>query len=305
MRLYVDPTVIVLSTKIDDSVIERFDPGARNDRAASVDNDQFRLPFLFEVRPHTEFAYNAARSKLVNLNLGLQDGTRPIFNVPGEPLANDHTNEDLAGQQGQLLRLGGCIDLESQITIGCAGALISYLQRRRAAAYLPGDDAAYLMFRISTLEMFSLRDTMFVNADTLHSLQILDAESHPNSHNRGPTKANSGAKEGLSIYGLFHHLARTSQGRALLRQQFLRPSLDLGAINERSNTIATLLQPENEPAMKAIIDNLKNVGNIRTMIVCLKKGSGGMTKVKEGFSKSVWSAIRGVSQLVFSVNHSY
>jgi hypothetical protein len=49
----------------------------------------------------------------------------------------------------------------------------------------------------------------FINADTLHSLQILDDESHPNSHNQGPTKSASGSKEGLSVYGLFRHLART------------------------------------------------------------------------------------------------
>lgn len=73
------------------------------------------------------------------------------------------------------------------LQVGCAGALLSYLQRRRAAAYLPGDDAAYMMFRITMLEMFSLRETMFINADTLHSLGIIDAEAHPNSHNRART----------------------------------------------------------------------------------------------------------------------
>jgi len=136
---------------------------------------------------------------------------------------------------------------------------------------------------------------MFVNADTLHSLQILGAESHPSSHNRGPTKANSGAKEGLSVYGLFHHLARTPQGRFLLRQHFLRPSLNLDVINERHDTIATLLRPENEPALDSLINTMKNVGNMRVMMINLRKGIGGSAKGKGGFSKSVWSSIRGVS----------
>lgn len=155
------------------------------------------------------------------------------------------------------------------------------------------------MFHISTLEMFSLRETMFVNTDTLHSLQILDAESHPHSHNQGPTKASSGAKEGLSVYGLFHHLARTPQGRFLLRQQFLRPSLNLHVINERLDTVRTFLRSGNDGALESLVDIMKNVGNMRVMMIDLRKGIGGALKGKGGFSRSVWSCIRGVSASLY------
>ncbi|KAF2832856.1 hypothetical protein CC86DRAFT_414515 [Ophiobolus disseminans] len=296
LRLFIDPTVILVSTKIDDTVVDRFDPEAKNGGSVSGVSDQFRLPFLLEVRPPSEFYYDSARTKLVNLRLGEEHGTRVSFNVPGELAAIDHLDdENVAGTQGQLLRLAGWIDIESRVTVGCAGALISYLQRRRAAAYLPGDQNAHEMFRVSTLEMFSLRETMFVNADTLHSLQILGAESHPSSHNRGPTQSNSGAKEGLSVYGLFHHLARTPQGRFLLRQHFLRPSLNLDVINERLDTVSTLVRPENDSALDALVNIMKNVGNMRVMMINLRKGIGGSKKGKGGFSKSVWSAIRGFS----------
>jgi DNA mismatch repair protein MSH5 len=136
---------------------------------------------------------------------------------------------------------------------------------------------------------------MFVNADTIHSLQILGAESHPASHNRGPTKASSGAKEGLSVYGLFHHLARTPQGRFLLRQHFLRPSLNLDVINERLDTISTLLRPDNDPAMEGLVSIMKNVGNMRVMMTNLRKGIGGAMKRQGGISRTVWSTVRGVS----------
>jgi DNA mismatch repair protein MSH5 len=178
--------------------------------------------------------------------------------------------------------------------VGCAGALISYLQRRRAATYLPGDHAAHLMFRVSTLEMFSLRETMFVNANTLHSLQILDAESHPASHNQGPTKASSGAKEGLSVYGLFHHLARTPQGRILLRQQFLRPSLSLDVINGRLSAIAIFLRPENDTVLATLVQNMKEIGNMCIVMISLRRGVASSTKGQRGFSRSLWSSIRGV-----------
>lgn len=150
-----------------------------------------------------------------------------------------------------------------------------------------------MMFRITTLEMFSLRDTMFINADTLHSLGILDAEAHPHSHNKGPN-ASSGAKEGLSVYGLFHHLARTPQGRFLLRQCFLRPSLNIDIINERLDVVSTFVRPENASALDAIVDNMKNIGNMRVMMINLRKGVSGSTLGRNGLSRSVWTAVRGV-----------
>jgi DNA mismatch repair protein MSH5 len=87
LRMYIDPTIILVSTKIDDSVIDRFDP-------------------------------KTERSKLVNLHLGEEDGTRVSFNVPGELNAGNHLDdESVAGQQGQLLRLAGWIDVESRVTV--------------------------------------------------------------------------------------------------------------------------------------------------------------------------------------------
>jgi DNA mismatch repair protein MSH5 len=150
------------------------------------------------------------------------------------------------------------------------------------------------MFRVSTLEMFSLRETMFINADTLYSLQVVDAESHPNSHNRGPSSS-SGSKEGLSVYGLFHHLARTPQGRTLLRQYFLRPSLNLSLINQRLNTVGVFALAENASALDVLVQNLKSITNMRTMMNNLEKGAAGSTKGEGGLPRSVWASIRRVS----------
>ena len=252
------------------------------------------------------------------LKLGEDDGTRVSFNVPGDHLGG-HDDEGAHGQQGQLLRLAGWVDLESRMTVsgmsglcpalltrhqvGCAGALLSYLQRRRAAAYLPGDDAAYMMFRITTLQMFSLQETMFINADTLHSLGIIDAEAHPHSHNRGPN-ACSGSKEGLSVYGLFHHLARTPQGRFLLRQCFLRPSLNIDVINKRLDAVDTFSRSENASALDALVQNMKNVGNMRMMMIHLRKGVGGSVPGRNGLSRSLWAPVREVRTMRIRLRRS-
>jgi len=68
----------------------------------------------------------------------------------------------LAGsnQQGQSFRLSAFVDVGSQITIGCAGAILSYIQRRRSAAFLPGDEASLSLFRVTSIAMFSLHGVM-------------------------------------------------------------------------------------------------------------------------------------------------
>lgn len=113
---------------------------------------------------------------------------------------------------------------------------------------------------------------MFVNADTLTSLQILESEFHPNSHMQGPTKSSSGAKESLSLYGLFHHLASTPQGKLKLRQMFLRPSIDLSIIEERQATVSLLMRPDNSSVLDTLVASLKKIKNIRTVVIHLQKG---------------------------------
>ncbi|KAF2748154.1 hypothetical protein M011DRAFT_422382 [Sporormia fimetaria CBS 119925] len=294
LKSYIEPTVILVSTKSDESVIESLDPEAKDGSSDTGSYDQFRLPYVLDVRPAAEFSYEGAKSKLAGLQLQQDNVPNFTFVMPGDVVAVEGVVEsrDAAGRQAQLLRLAGCIDIDSRISMGCAGAVLSYLQRSRANAYLPGDEAAYMMFRVSTIEMCTLRDTMFVNADTLHSLQIIGSESHPHSHNQGPTKASSGSKEGLSVYGLFHHLAKTPQGKHLLRQYFLRPSLNLDVIDERLNSITVFLRTENADVMNSLVKNLQSVRNMRTIMVNLRKGVSSGPGNSGGFSKSVWVALR-------------
>ncbi|KAI7088979.1 hypothetical protein KC356_g2889 [Hortaea werneckii] len=300
LKLFVDPTVVLVSTKCSEDVLDRLDPEMRDQRA-SVDGrstDQTHLPYLLECRPGAEFGYDAAMNKLVNLRIGQQGGPRVTFVVPGDVVTEQEDcndpNAEFIGRQGQLLRLSGWINTESRATVGCAGAVLSYLQRRRSTSYLPGDTNSSSMFRVTTIEMFSLSGSMFINADTLLSLQITSTESHPNAQNQGPPSKgwSSGAKEGFSVYGLFHHLAKTSQGRALLRRYFVRPSLNINIINERLQTISVLLRPDNAEYLDHIVEHLAKIKNMRIVTINLRKGvSSGLNK-NRGVNTSVWPSIR-------------
>lgn len=88
--------------------------------------------------------------------------------MPGEDTVyeeyGDGYETGFSGHQGKLLRLSGWIDLDSQISVGCAGAVLTCLQRRRAVQYLPGDEDASRAFRISAIELFTLDGIMYVSA---------------------------------------------------------------------------------------------------------------------------------------------
>ena len=142
-------------------------------------------------------------------------------------------------------------------------------------------------------------NSRFINANTLASLQILCTETSPNAHTQGPSKGVSGSKEGLSVYGLFHHLARTPQGKRLLRQYFLQPTLDLVVIEERLESVAVFSQPDNDPSIRNVVKSLSSIKDIRTVMINLRKGSSGGTS-KGGVMSGIWSALRlvGVYQNV-------
>jgi DNA mismatch repair protein MSH5 len=298
------------------------------DANASCADDQFRLPYVLEIRPSAEFNYEPGRSKLVNLRLDSDDGPTITFTIPNDVLgAEGHDLPgDFTGRQENLLRLGGWIDVESRITVClscdlckfsmqnlillgglCRGfdILFTKAEGRWVLAWRPRGTlllsyfqprdvfAQRLHVRLSFHTAFkSANVSRFINSDTLQSLQIIQTESHPNSHNQGPNSY--GAKEGLSVYGLFHHLARTPQGRHLLRQYFLRPSLSLTVINERLDAIAIFIRPDNATQLNDLVKELRSIKNMRPVMLNLQKG---VSASKGGISTSAWSTVLRVGIL--------
>lgn len=87
------------------------------------------------------------------------------FVIPGDVHAHEDYDEDIyenvgSGRQAQLLKFSGWISVDSQNTVGCAGAILCYLQKRRTSRFLPGDPAAQGYFRVATIEMFSMKGIM-------------------------------------------------------------------------------------------------------------------------------------------------
>jgi DNA mismatch repair protein MSH5 len=121
------------------------------------------VPYQLDIRPSQEFNYELAKTKLGALEMPLQNDNPIQFLVPYDGVASsdqlDPENMGFTAQRGKILRLSGCIDMENRVSIGCAGALLTYLQRKRAREYLAGDETVSA-FRVLSVEMFSLQGTM-------------------------------------------------------------------------------------------------------------------------------------------------
>ena len=100
----------------------------------------------------------------MNAYANIEDVATLSFVTPGDFGSHEFQDRgdgfDSAGQLGILLKLSAKVDMESSVSIGCAGAVLTYVQRRRAAEPLPRNAADKGMFRISVIEMFNLKDTM-------------------------------------------------------------------------------------------------------------------------------------------------
>ncbi|KAK2760737.1 MutS protein msh5 [Arachnomyces sp. PD_36] len=292
LKLDVSPTVVLASTRVDQT-LENDNHSIDHEGNGAESDAQFRLPYQVDVRPGQEFGYEVAKNKLASIGLGSANSRGVKFYVPGDTFDETEYRENsgFTTHQGKVLHLSGYIDIENRVSVGCAGAVLTHLQRKRAANYLPGDRPSELSFGIKSIEMLSLKGTMFVNADTLASLQVLQSESHPSAFNQGPGKTSSGSKESLSVYGLFHHFARTPQGKARLRQYFLRPSVDVGIINERQDFIGVFVRPDNAPSLEKLTKSLKSIKNLRPVMIHLHKGVSTGNAKYGGFKSGVWATL--------------
>ncbi|RLL94950.1 hypothetical protein CFD26_102223 [Aspergillus turcosus] len=295
---------VIVAIDIRESVIEQTKPtvlltSARVDylntaQSSEQDGAHRYLPYQLDIRPSQEFSHSNATAKLAALEVASAHEQRIKFFVPHNGLIDpeqlDAESLGFTLQEGRLLHMASSIDMENTVTIGCAGAVLAYLQRRRTTDSITalGSTGAY---QVRSVEMFSLKGTMFINRSTLLSLQITESESHPSMLNQGPGRKSPASKEGLSVYGLFQRFAHTPQGRNRLRQMFLRPSVEMNVICERHDFISVYLRQDNYNALNKIVKSLKHIKNLRPVMINLRKGiSTGSAKIT-GFKTTVWATL--------------
>ncbi|BFZ65463.1 chaperone ATPase hsp78 [Saitoella coloradoensis] len=284
LRFHVQPSTILLSSRMDESLLDKLEGLAAPANPAPSSSSESATPgtestgFALDIRPATEFAYQTARSRLISLRVGTEEGPRIDF--AGAEEGN--------GQREGLMRLAGWVDVDSKVTVGCVGAVIAYFARRRLIGGIHGDDE-FARVSVNAISMFSMNDYMLVNADTICSLQIFEDESHPNFHMQG---RGGRGKEGLSLFGIMNS-TRTPQGSVLLHRWFLRPSLNLDILHARHSTLSLFLHPSNLHVSDALCTALKKVKDMGKILLGLRSGkSGGTAGEWQRILDFIWSTIK-------------
>ncbi|KAL2020184.1 hypothetical protein VTK56DRAFT_8708 [Thermocarpiscus australiensis] len=267
LLLHVQPTSVIIPNRAPGDLIEllernahRFDDG----EGSGGEQGSYILRHLVSV----QFDYEAGKEALAKIEL---EPSRPD---PVEVLSLEEERAQCIGSSNhnKLMRLAESINLDSCLSVGCAGAILSDIERRRAAEHPLPYAEERLAFRVRSIKMNTATDTMLLSADTLVSLQILQSELHPNPQTRSSNSSEPKAKESLSVSGLLQALASTAQGKRTIRRMLLRPTTDLGLIQERQTSIAVLLRAENRDAVKNMRKQLRKLKNTKTLLLHVRKG---------------------------------
>ena len=138
---------------------------------------------------------------------------------------------------------------------------------------------------IRSIEPLQLLHAMQINLDALFSLQIFEDENHASIHS-------DKTKEGLSLFGILNG-TKTSLGRALMREWFLRPSMSLDVIRARHDAVQCFLRSDNIATVNSMHSHLNGTKNIPRTLASLKAGKGkvsdwqGLVKVVSSSSAHV------------------
>ncbi|KAM7420771.1 hypothetical protein PAMA_015134 [Pampus argenteus] len=184
-------------------------------------------------------------------------------------------------ERDKMSYLSSCISFDSPLMMRTVGALLKCLDRRRVGVELEDNSVGVPILQFHT---YTLKGVVCIDRDTYSVLQIFKSDLHPSVY-----KLYSGEKEGLSLYGILNR-CRCKFGSKLLRQWFLRPTLDLAVLHRRQEVIRFFTSPRNSDSLSILQSSLRNIRNIPTL---LRRMSLSHTKVTDWQSlyKTVCSAV--------------
>ncbi|KAI8986224.1 DNA mismatch repair protein MutS [Trametes punicea] len=230
----------------------------------------------FQIRPHKDFIALRGRDRLLSLRLlsklPIQDQDSQL---ESDPACEPRNAYDFMRQRKEIggdpmlqkwnasVRLANFASVEtSPLCLGSVGALLEYLVRARAVAEL--DDEGVGGLEIRNIEPLPLLNVMQINADALFSLQVFEDENHASIHS-------DRTKEGLSLFGILN-ATKTTLGRALMREWFIRPSMSLSVINARHDAVECFIRPDNIPTATSLHGHLQGTKNIPRILATMKAG---------------------------------
>jgi DNA mismatch repair protein MSH5 len=267
LLLRVQPTSIIIPNRAPTELVEFLERDAHR----SNDNESGyggQGAYILRNIASSQFDYDTSKDMLASLDIG---PSKP------DPVVIIGTNEESAtsissSKHHRLMRLAEKVNLDSCLAVGCAGALLNELERRRIAENPSPEGESDVAFRVRSVEMNTERMTLLLNADAMMSLQIVQSELHPNPQTRASNRSEPTAKETLSITGLLQALASSAQGKKTLRKMLLRPTTDIRLINERHKCIQVFLHSENRETANNMRKLLRKLKSTNTLLRHVSKG---------------------------------
>jgi DNA mismatch repair protein MSH5 len=94
----------------------------REEALTSFPLDSIFGSYVLDSRPSPEFQFDAAKNKLINLDIAAEHGPEIVFTTPGDDLISGAAHgqghiDSGVGRQGKLMRLAGWMDLDSRLTV--------------------------------------------------------------------------------------------------------------------------------------------------------------------------------------------
>jgi DNA mismatch repair protein MSH5 len=139
LKLHAQPTILLISSRAEEELEDHLmrearpvDRGDGDSEASSCTRQRDMLTrllldsifgcYVLDSRPSGEFQFEAAKNKLINLDIALEHGPEIVFTTPGDDLINDGAfgqghNDCGVGRQGKLMRLAGWMDLDSRLAV--------------------------------------------------------------------------------------------------------------------------------------------------------------------------------------------
>ncbi|KAG2235169.1 hypothetical protein INT48_003513 [Thamnidium elegans] len=249
------PKLIILPDTSEDELFEYFD----KEHGVSIEIKKIRSK---------DFSFEKGRYMLLNWFIHKLQLQQTMYepNDTEESLANQNmfmVDPEEGSRTHAYLQLEGLIHLDtSQLTTGCAGVLLKYLQKIEQEEGIDGSQNE-LSIQPILLRTFSCEKCMHVNSDTIQSLCIFNSESHPNMHQKH-------RKESLSLFGI---LNRTSSvlGKRLFAEWVSKPTTDKDVLDYRHESIRFFLQVDMRDIVLELSSNLKHIKNIHHLLTKVKE----------------------------------
>ncbi|KAI8838294.1 muts domain V-domain-containing protein [Chytriomyces cf. hyalinus JEL632] len=236
--LMMRPSTVVVNARSGEKVLKRL--------------DEFE-DAVVHVCPSSDFAYKTACNRLLSMHIDAAAHSSASVAFEGA-----HSNH----QTRMRLYLETIASLQNAQMVGCAGALLSHVSKHVLQCSESVDDND-CDFNVASIEAFHLNSHMILNQDCYTSLNIFRNEKHPNMFS-------SDNKDGLSLFGLLN-LTHSVQGKALLHQWFMRPSLQISIIRGRQMAVSELMARKNKNVVDTLRDAVACISNIPRICMKLKK----------------------------------